>query len=381
MPSSEFCRLHFAGGAATLPCPWPDCIHGHDADVFLDSRFPPLSKEYRRESFIAADGEPRFFWISRNEGYGWAVRSTVRSELLRLAQPSYGAMYHYTSLEGFQGIIESSDLWLTDSAFMNDASELEHGVDLSREVFESRATNGSPIADVLRGLTNIPVAARPRVNIACFSSARDHLSQWRAYSQNTVGIALGFATEKLMPALGYPSECTLVPVLYSDTHKRALLDCFARFFSEAYSRDAMRQISVRQRDGSSKEFYPTDGYNNSLSGLFFELVTSCKHSAFADEHEIRLVYTEHNDIIESFNLERAKKRFRRANGFLAPYTTVDDIRETNLDRTVERERFPLTEVIVGPHPRAELTALSIRQFLDTHGYSDVPVSQSAAPYR
>lgn len=381
MSSSGFCRHHFAGGALSLPCPWPNCIHGHDSDAFIDSRYQGLSREYRRESFMAADEEPRFFWISRNESYGLAVRPTVRSELFRLAQPSYGAMYHYTSLEGFQGIIESSDLWLTDSAFMNDASEIAHGIDLSREVFESIATNGSPIADILRGMTNVPVAARPRVNIACFSSARDHLSQWRAYSQNSVGVALGFASEKLMPALGYPAECTLVPVLYSDAKKRALLDCFARFFSEAYRRDAMRKISVLQRDGSSKEFYPTDGYNNSLSGLFFELVTSCKHSAFADEHEIRLVYTEHNDAIESFNLERAKKRFRRANGFLAPYTTVDDIRETDSHRTVERDSFPLTEVIVGPHPRAELTALGIRQFLDAHGYSDVPVNRSAAPYR
>lgn len=380
MSSSEFCRDHFAGGVG-LPCPWPDCIHGHNADIFLDSRFPSVSTEYRRESFIAADGKPRYFWISTNQSYGWAVRSTVRSELLRLAKPSFGPMYHYTSLEGFQGIVESSDLWLTDSAFMNDASEIEHGIDMSREVFESIATNGSPIADVLRGLTNIPVAKRPRLNIACFSSARDHLSQWRAYSQNTVGVALGFASEKFMPALGYPSECVLNPVLYSDALKRALLDCFARFFSEAYSRDAKRQISVRQRDGTSKEFFPTEGYSNSLNGLFFELVTFCKHPAFADEHEMRFAYTEHSEVIESFDLERAKKRFRRANGFLAPYTTVEDIRLTNPNQILKRQRYPLTEVMVGPHPRAELTALSIRQFLDAHGYSDVPVSQSAAPYR
>jgi len=85
----------------TLPCPWPDCLHGHDSDVFLDRRYSSLTKEYRRESFIAADGEPRYFWIAENDAYGWAVRPIIRSELLRLAQPDIKAMYHYTSLEGF----------------------------------------------------------------------------------------------------------------------------------------------------------------------------------------------------------------------------------------------------------------------------------------
>lgn len=201
---SEFCRTHFAGGHWTLPCPWPNCPHGHTNDVFIDDRYFS-SKEYRRESFATGDGEPRFFWISENEPYGWAIRNTVRSELFRLAQPMGGPMYHYTSLEGFQGIVESEDLWLTESAFMNDASEIEHGIELSREVFEVVATNGSPIANVLGQLTTLPISERPRINVACFSSARDNLSQWRAYSKNTLGVALGFAQEHLFRALGYPS--------------------------------------------------------------------------------------------------------------------------------------------------------------------------------
>lgn len=380
MPNSDFCRTHFAGGYLTLPCPWPDCPHGHKGDVYSDKRFGVEGREFRRESFIGVDGEPRFFWISLSASYGWAIRSVVRSELLRLARPSHGRIYHYTSLEGFRGIIESEDLWLTESAFMNDASEIEHGITLAREVFDPIATNGSPIADVLRGLTSGTVAERPRINIACFSSARDSLSQWRAYSGNAVGVALGFTPESLMQGLGYPPECTMTPVLYSDGQKHALLDCFAQFFSEAYRRDAQRKISVRQRDGSSKEFYPTGGYAESLRGLFFELVVCCKDSAFADEREIRMVFTEYNEILDSFELQRAARRFREADGFLAPYTTVADIRETDRHQQIS-PKFPLEEVVVGPHPKAELAALSIRQFLDARGFADVPVIRSAAPYR
>lgn len=377
---SNFCRTHFAGGHWTRPCPWPNCPHGQVSDVFIEDRHFSSIK-YRRKFFTAGDGEPRFFWISENEPYVLAIRNTVRSELLRLAQPRGGPMYHYTSLEGFQGIVGTGDLWLTESAFMNDASEIEHGIDLSREVFDIISANGSPIADTLLQLTNIPMSERPRINIACFSSSRDNLSQWRAYSKNTLGIALGFTQEHLLSALGYPSECQLTPILYSETHKRALIECFARFFSEAYQQDSQRKISVKQRDGSDREFYPVDGYESLLRSLFFELVASCKHSAFADEHEVRLFYSEHNEIIESFGLQRAKRRFRPANGYLAPYTTTDDIRQAYPPRELTRQKLPLTEVIIGPHPRSDLAALSLRIFLDAHGYNHVPVNQSAAPYR
>ena len=380
MPNFDFCRTHFAGGLWALPCPWPGCPYGHDGDVYIDKRSGLADVEFRREFFIGIDDEPRFFWISPNQSYGWAIRSMVRAEQLRLARPDQGQIYHYTSLESFRGIIESEDLWLTESAFMNDASEIEHGITLAREVFDPIATNGSPIADVLRGLSSITVAERPRINLACFSTARDNLSQWRAYSGNTVGVALGFTPESLMRGLGYPSECTVTPVLYSDAQKRALLDCFARFFSEAYRRDSQRKISVRQRDASSREFYPTDGYATSLRGVFFELVACCKDAAFADEREIRMVYTEYKEIFDSIGLQPAARRFRQADGFLAPYTTVADIREIDEHQKV-RSTFPLEEVLVGPHPKAEVAALSIRQFLDAHGFADVPVCRSIAPYR
>jgi hypothetical protein len=192
---------------------------------------------------------------------------------------------------------------------------------------------------------------------------------------------LGFSQEHILPALGYPSECILVRVLYSDVQKRALLDCFGRFFSEAYRRDAQRKISVKQRDEIEREFYPIDGYDYSLRSLFFELVAACKHSAFSDEREVRFFYTEHNDIQESLGRSVAKKRFRLTNGYLAPYTTTDNIRQAYPSRGLAREKLPLTEVLIGPHPQADLAALSIRQFLDASGYGDVPVNQSAAPYR
>lgn len=246
MSRNDFCRTHFAGGGGGLPCPWPDCPHGHDKDVYLDHRFSGIAeKAYRRQSFAAYDGSPRYFWISDDQPYGWIVRQPVQSELFRLSKPNLSTIYHYTSLDGFKGIIESQDFWLTESDFLNDSTEIEHGIDLAGEVFKSFCEkNLSPIADFLEGLTIKDKNPRPRINIACFSSARDNLSQWRAYSGNSVGISLGFSQREFLPQLGYPRECQLVPVLYAEENKRALWDIFARFFTEAYTKDSARQISV-----------------------------------------------------------------------------------------------------------------------------------------
>ena len=39
------------------------------------------------------------------------------------SDPVDGVIYHYTSAEGMKGIIENSEIWLTNTAFVNDTTE------------------------------------------------------------------------------------------------------------------------------------------------------------------------------------------------------------------------------------------------------------------
>lgn len=39
------------------------------------------------------------------------------------ADPIDDVIYHYTTDEGLRGIIENSELWLTNTAFVNDTTE------------------------------------------------------------------------------------------------------------------------------------------------------------------------------------------------------------------------------------------------------------------
>ena len=40
-------------------------------------------------------------------------------------------LYHYTSLEGLLGIIESKSIWATNVLYLNDASELNYSINLN----------------------------------------------------------------------------------------------------------------------------------------------------------------------------------------------------------------------------------------------------------
>lgn len=376
LASENYCTAHHAG-TFHVPCAWPGCANGHDGDEYISS-LGPSPKKFQRDFLIAEDGSPRYFWISESESYGLLIRKLLRNELTRLAPPPNPVIYHYTSLDGFQGIIESGDMWLTESAFLNDASEIIHGMQLSQEVLESLEIDCEPIKDYLVNVIHTPVEKMPRINIGCFSNARNNLSQWRGYGGN-VGISIGFKVKNFMRAFGYP-DCNLGNVLYDEGKKRSFMKTFFLFYVEAYRRDSKRKVTILQRDMKYKDHLPITGYHTTIHSLYFELITLCKHSDFGDEHEVRLFYAEHPDVLNSANLSPAKTRFRKGNGFLAPFTTIEDIRISGRN-DFTKERLPIEEVMIGPSPRADLAAISVRRFLDSQGYSNIPVITSNSPYR
>ncbi|MES2019578.1 MAG: DUF2971 domain-containing protein [Pseudomonadota bacterium] len=376
LPIDNYCHIHHSGAFDT-PCAWPGCANGHDGDEFI-SNFGPSPKKYHRDFLHAEDGEPRYFWISDSQSYGWLIRNLLQNELSRLAPQSSPIIYHYTSLDGFRGIIESEDMWLTESAFLNDASEVIHGMQISQEIFKTLQIESEPIKGYLSDVIHTPIDKRPRINIGCFSNARNNLSQWRGYGGD-VGISIGFEVKSFMRAFGYP-DCKLGSVLYDEEKKRSLIKTFFLFYCEAYRRDLNRTIKVLQRDMTRKDHLPITGYDTGIHSLYFELITACKHSDFVDEHEVRLFYAEYSETLNWANLSSAKTRFRKGNGFLAPYTTIEDIRISR-QNNYKKERLPIDEVMIGPSPSADLAAISVRRFLDNQGYSNIPVRTSTSPYR
>lgn len=103
-------------------------------------------------------------------------------------------LYHYCGVSGFYGIITNNNLWLTDIYFMNDYMEHVWLIEKAyKRLCEMRKTCDKESIKSL--LDRFPVGFPPY--ICCFTSEPDLLSQWRAYSDDGAGFAIGFSRKVL----------------------------------------------------------------------------------------------------------------------------------------------------------------------------------------
>ena len=277
-------------------------------------------------------------------------------------------LYHYTSLEGFQGIVESKGFWASDSRFLNDAEELRHGIDLTASVISHltgrlRERRFAVVLQAVRSALLEPLAAWPL--IACFSTVRDSLEQWRGY-RGGVCIGVGDAFEPTPPWEQVPKRTPMfygprmLPkrAFYGAREKHVLVMSIVRRFEMEYGRD--RAAMSEWPDDHDQHYI--DQLTRSLR---FSLV-SFKNPAFQQEAEARVV------IYPDQAVEFGGLKFRSSRLGLIPYVCTGG---SLTDPVV------IGNVMIGPSPHQELVAASVRTFLDHHGYTSVPVDLSSVPYR
>ncbi len=248
-------------------------------------------------------------------------------------------LYHYTTVDGLVGILGSKVLWATSIRHLNDSSEFRYTVALARyETLQmpwgasgSYAAFLEPFHDTLAGMED------GTVYVASFSAVPDLLSQWRAYGQPGLGVAIGFRTEDL-EHLATASGYTLLRCHYTrSTHEAAL-------------RQALTEASEPPQ--------PLLFGKRVLS-----LAPIFKHPSFSEEAEWRLL----SGIPASGPL-----RFRRIGSLLAPYRCVS---------LAQDGPVPISEVLLAPSLFPDENAFALQLLLAEHGLPHVPVRHSQIPYR
>ncbi len=118
------------------------------------------------------------------------------------ALPSH--LHHYTQKSGMEGILRKQEIWATNVRFLNDTTEVDHGVQAAMAVAQGIINDmpDGPEASILQDhLARVQYQANfDRANtdyyVTCFCEKADLLSQWRAYGGNT-GYSLKFDADKL----------------------------------------------------------------------------------------------------------------------------------------------------------------------------------------
>lgn len=210
-----------------------------------------------------------------------------------------GVLYHYTSIEGFRGIISDKCLWATYVRYMNDSTEYMYAYQLLRDALdvESRRVQG-PYAAVVRAMSReyetstLEFAKGMSAQfghdfVVSLSTKGDQLGQWRAYCPNG-GYSIGLMTDMLQ-SLCIEQEFELLPCSYDGAAHRAEATKIAEATTRRMLATPPEQVARAVDDQGN---LCTQDFWAELKQMRDDLTMAAgtwKHPVFSQEEEWRLV--------------------------------------------------------------------------------------------
>jgi hypothetical protein len=270
-------------------------------------------------------------------------------------------LYHYCPSPALPQILQSGVLWLTHQSGLNDLREAVWVVPFIQDEIRRRQTDTTK-EFVIQVERQFDLNALSETYVAGFSSDGDVLSQWRAYSMDGDGFAIGFRPRAFQATLGVPMTSAVpehtvkfLKVHYDD---KALKKLIETIFDH--------HLSVQQDE------------NNVLNCAYNlrALALSFKNPAFREEDEWRICYspiiTSHSDR-RDLEIEGmlSELRFRASRYGVVPYFQMPFGHNGREDA--------IAEIVIGPKNLSNDNLL--RMLLLSLGYRNAAVCRSSASYR
>jgi hypothetical protein len=302
--------------------------------------------------------------------------------LLQAFSESYrGAIYHYTSADGISGIIGKHEIWMSNTAFLNDPTELKALENATSLLTDNDFTNDAVKEEWRRMVDRkgLNETRQPYYYMASFSRRKDSLEQWRAYGN----FCIGFDARRLKLAL---------------SRHIFLYKCL-------YTPNDIRKWILDKQTIPEWTSLPDEDRTNAAYNLLYVASMKYKNRHFSSEKEIRLIATSHHNW-SYFGPEMYEEdlpihfRPHRSYGLPIPYLkffigpksnnrpqgtkeTETRMKERKLteEAATQRELLPITEVIVGPMAHQKEARIACEILLSERGYKQVPVTESEIPYR
>jgi hypothetical protein len=281
-------------------------------------------------------------------------------------------LYHYTSMDGLLGIVNSGRIRATDIRYLNDESESKQIWNALRGRLQQRlaGTSGPELAnarEILDAIENRHASGVfIDVFVASFSELGDSLSQWRAYSSGGIGFSIGFdpsalRIQSVTNALsGKPVSVMgrLARVRYVRADDDPSIDSVIAAIDQHAS--FMDDNLIKNLPGPEK---PSRG--DLFRAVASTMAPVFKNEAFSEEHEWRL-------ILSKSPRPMPLKQFRAGKSMLIPYVEAEPTGEGS---------YFINEVVVGPTPHPALSKKAVESLFKSIGQPQVVVRESMAPYR
>ncbi|SFJ54474.1 Protein of unknown function [Paenibacillus sp. UNC496MF] len=297
-------------------------------------------------------------------------------------------VYHYTSMHGLIGIIESKLMWATNYNYLNDSSEFKYGIQIFKDtVTEIISETQNPLVINLLETSREHFGSRYEMYITCFCEESNLLSQWRGYANNGGGFSLGIHT-----AMFRHWSAFSVYGPESDISKRETQKVFENIiFRKVIYNEAEQKKLIRETVG--KIIPKIDHHISRYSGdeleevkrLFLglinkvvtELIISFKHPTFSEEKEWRSVYID-KDPYRTFdeNVKQPNLKFRVGNNKIIPYVALPLYAKVG----VNQGNLPIENITCGPTLQSDLTRKSIGMLLAINKFRIDEIRFSGIPF-
>lgn len=280
-------------------------------------------------------------------------------------------LFHYTNSAGMRGILESNRLWATNYRFLNDKSEIAHGVTILEQLVKDRLdkVDHAIIEELLSRLLRTANAFEGIFDcfVSCFCERNDLLNQWRDYAASGGGYAIGFNSREIGMRWGqlHPSQdLILTKVIYDPATQTALI-------AEVVD-SAVRELKFILEEDSTVESANTliASCCQFVRSNIADYLLSFKHPAFAAESEWRLCLTPRS-------IDEVQLRFRDGPYGLTPYVEIDPTPMAG----VLTNKLPLASITHGPVPEPSNTRFALNALLHSNGYHFVAVDGCDLPVR
>lgn len=283
-------------------------------------------------------------------------------------------LYHYTSIEGFLGIISSKNLWASHCQYLNDASEYKHALSFAEEISSKIYMNDDYNAGFgfILGKSIYSLPEDSEVFIASFSEEFDLLSQWRGYCPPNDGICIGFDKE-IIKEFCDKNDFKLEKCIYEEKLQinkihELVEKCYKSCPQHTITRDEYNLLNSKDcvdfeidYHEKIKKFSDCNDVFTKFNNALMEYAPLIKNSGFYEEKEWRIICKSPNTTID----------FRKGKGYLIPFINLDLL---NFSKEI------IKEIIIGPNVNERRCEESIKILLERKGLVNVKIKHSTIPY-
>jgi hypothetical protein len=275
-------------------------------------------------------------------------------------------VWHYTNGDGFLGILQSSSLFATQVAALNDSKETEYATDLFKQAVERVIAEKGDDSDAVAFLEAVlqfvreepenPTRGISKFFVTCFTAEGDDVNQWAKYAKGN-GFAIGFYPAGLNRE---PNSC-----LYRVVYDRAKQEKAAKIVAEATLRfymEGLNEERLKSSDVWAREFF------EAWDEWVYKLAPLAKDPMWKSENEYRIVH-------ELKVAEFPRVRFAQKKTMLSRYLVLD------FPSCVKRRAalLPIAKIMIGPGNHPAFTRVSVKLLLEQMGYPDLPVEITSCP--